>query len=77
MFCNDIKQNVVVCTLPYNFIYRFSLSSLHCGILDLCHQTFDHAVSVNEASCTNQHTTLPPHDMNETKEHIYFNTHQW
>ena len=53
------------------------LSSLHCRILEPCHRTFETATIVNEASCTNQYITPHPHHSNNTKQHAYFNTHQW
>ena len=53
------------------------LSSLHCRISEPCHRTFETATIVNEASCTNQYITPHPHHSNNTKQHAYFNTHQW
>ena len=70
-------QIVIVCTLPYRITHRLPPSSLHCCIMDPCHQIFEHATIVNEASYTNQYTTPHDHHSNITKQHIYLNTHQW
>ena len=50
---------------------------LHSYILDACHRTVASSVSVNETSCTDQYTTPHPHHSNNTKQHLYINTHQW
>ena len=65
-------------TLPRRFTYRvptFQSTLSYFGALPS--NRSDTATIVNDARCTNQYITPHSHHSNNTKQHAYFNTHQW